>query len=84
MSYNESIHFADNFLLVKQICQEDLPKGLSIAWQGALHLWPAAYRPAGETFDDTMRYTIHALSHNAIVTPEMQQRAIEAVKKDDV
>lgn len=81
MTYNESLHFADNMLMVKEICMNDLPKGLSITWKGQLHLWPAAYRPAGETFDDTMRYTLHALSDNTVVTPDMRKQALESLKE---
>lgn len=81
MTYNESLHFPENMEIVKEIITNDLPKGLSITWKGQLHLFPAAYRPEGETFSDTMRYTLHALAGNTIVTPEMQKRALESLKE---
>ena len=79
--------FADDLLWFKQLCQDELPKGLSITWHGQLHLWPSAYRPANETFEDTMRYTLSALvgeagpNPNVIISPAVQQKAIDAVKE---
>jgi hypothetical protein len=55
---------ADELLFVKSAVEEFLPNGLSLIYEGKYHLWPARFRPCGETFADTMGYTMKYLQEN--------------------